>query len=125
MTLTDNTQKIFDLVKELTVVELNELVKALEEEFGVSAAAGMVVAGGVAGGDDDGASDSVSVELSEVGQQKISVIKAIKEALGVGLKEAKDLVSAVPAMVKENITADEAEALKTKLEEAGATITLK
>lgn len=124
--LSANAQKILDLVKDLTAVELNQLVKALEEEFGVSAAAPVMMwGGGWAGGDDDGASDSVTVELAEVGQQKIAVIKAVKEILGLGLKEAKEIVEKAPAAVKENITADEAESIKAKLEEAGATVALK
>lgn len=122
--LSADAQKILDLVKNLSAIELNQLVKWLEEEFGVSAAAAMV-AWPAAGGADDGASDSVSVEIAEVGQQKIAVIKAIKDIMGVGLKEAKDLVGAVPAMVKEWIPVEEAEAIKAKLEEAWATVNLK
>lgn len=127
VTLSENAQKILDLVKELSAVELNQLVKALEEEFGVSAAAPVMMAWGWAGGGDDdgGSSDSVTVELAEVGQQKIAVIKVIKEILGVGLKDAKAVVEKAPTAVKENVTADEAEAIKTKLEEAGATVSLK
>lgn len=128
MELSANAQKIFDLVKDLTAVELAALVKALEEEFGVTAAS-MVVAGGAAGaagGDDDGGEkDSFNVELTDVGQQKIAVIKVVKEILGVGLKDAKEKVGGAPVIIKENVKADEAEALKTKLEEAGATVTLK
>ena len=126
MDLSKNAQKIFDLVKDLTAVELAALVKALEEEFGVTAAS-MVVAW-AAGGDADGGTegkDTFTVELTEVGQQKIGVIKVVKELLGVGLKEAKELVEKAPAPVKENVKSDEAEAIKTKLEEAWATVTLK
>lgn len=123
--LTGNAKKIFDLVDGLTAVELNALVKALEEKFDVSAAAPVMMAGGAAGGDDEGASDSVTVELTEVGQQKIAVIKTIKEILWVGLKEAKEVVEKAPAPVKEGIPAEEAELIKAKLEEAGATVTLK
>ncbi len=126
MTLTNNAQKIFDLVKELTAVELAELVKALEEEFGVTAAA-MVVAGGATGGDEGGAAakDSVNVELTDAGQQKIAVIKVVKEILNIDLKAAKDLVEKAPVMVKENVKQDEGETLQNKLQEAGATVTLK
>lgn len=124
MELSANAQKIFDLVKELTAVELAVLVKSLEEEFGVTAAS-MVVAGWAAAEEDAGEKDSFNVELTDVGQQKIAVIKVVKEVLGVWLKEAKELVSGAPALVKENVKADEAEAIKTKLEEAGATVTLK
>ena len=129
MELTKNQQQVIDLVKEMSAVELNGLVKALEEEFGVTAAA-MVVAGGAAGGAaaDAGAaggSDSVNVELTEAGQQKIAVIKVVKEVLGIDLKAAKDLVEAAPKIIKENVKTEEAEALKTKLTEAGATVNFK
>ena len=128
MDLTKNQQQVIDLVKEMSAVELNGLVKALEEEFGVSAAA-MVVAGGAAGGaaaaDAGAASDSVNVELTEAGQQKIAVIKVVKEVLGIDLKAAKDLVEAAPKIIKENVKTEEAEALKTKLTEAGATVNFK
>lgn len=123
--LTGNAQKIFDLVDGLTAIELNALVKALEEKFEVSAAAPVMMAGWGAGGDDDGASDSVTVELAEVGQSKIAVIKAIKEILGVGLKEAKDMVQEVPVAIKEKIPMEEAEAISNTLKEAGATVNLK
>ena len=129
MDLNKNQQQVIDLVKEMSAVELNGLVKALEEEFGVTAAA-MVVAGGAAGGAaaDAGAgagSDSVNVELTEAGQQKIAVIKVVKEALGIDLKAAKDLVEAAPKIIKENVKTEEAEALKAKLTEAGATVNFK
>ena len=126
MDLTKNQQQILDLVKEMNAVELNGLVKALEEEFGVTAAA-MVVAGGAAAGAaaDAGASDAMNVELADAGQQKIAVIKVVKEALGLDLKAAKELVEKAPVIIKENAKADEAEALKTKLTEAGATINFK
>lgn len=122
--LTGNAQKIFDLVDGLTAIELNALVKALEEKFEVSAAAPVMMAGWGDGGDDE-ASDSVTVELAEVGQSKIAVIKAIKEILGVGLKEAKDMVQEVPVAIKENIPMEEAEAIQNTLVEAGATVNLK
>ena len=127
MELTKNQQQVIDLVKEMSAVELNGLVKALEEEFGVSAAA-MVVAGGAAGGaaaDAGAGSDSVNVELTEAGQQKIAVIKVVKEVLGIDLKAAKDLVEAAPKIIKENVKMEEAEALKAKLTEAGATVNFK
>lgn len=125
MSLTNNGQKIFDLVKELTAVELADLVKALEEEFGVTAAA-MVVSGGAAGGDDSaGAKDSVNVELTDAGQQKIAVIKVVKELLNIDLKAAKDLVEKAPVVIKEGVKQDEGETLQAKLQEAGATVNLK
>ena len=127
MDLTKNQQQILDLVKEMNAVELNGLVKALEEEFGVTAAA-MVVAGGAAAGAgaaDAGASDAMNVELADAGQQKIAVIKVVKEVLGLDLKAAKELVEKAPVIIKENVKAEEAEALKTKLTEAGATIHFK
>lgn len=125
MSLTNNAQKIFDLVKELTAIELADLVKALEEEFGVTAAA-MVVSGGAAGGDDSaGAKDSVNVELTDAGQQKIAVIKVVKELLNIDLKAAKDLVEKAPVVIKEGVKQDEGEILQAKLQEAGATVNLK
>ncbi|MDD3262503.1 MAG: 50S ribosomal protein L7/L12 [Candidatus Absconditabacteria bacterium] len=125
--MTQNAQKVLDLISEMNPVELNGLVKAIEEKFGVSAAA-MVVAGGAAAGAADAgavASDSVNVELTDAGQQKIAVIKVVKEALNLGLKEAKDLVEKAPVVVKENVKQEEADALKAKLEEAGATVSFK
>jgi ribosomal protein L7/L12 len=127
MDLTKNQQQILDLVKEMNAVELNGLVKALEEEFGVTAAA-MVVAGGAAAGAgaaDAGASDAMNVELADAGQQKIAVIKVVKEVLGLDLKAAKELVEKAPVIIKENVKSEEAEALKTKLTEAGATVNFK
>ncbi len=125
MSLSNNSQKIFDLVKELTAVELAALVTALEEEFGVTAAA-MVVSGG-GNSDDSGsaAKDSVNVELTDAGQQKIAVIKVVKELLNIDLKAAKDLVEKAPVVIKENVKQDEGESLQIKLQEAGATVTLK
>ncbi len=121
-----STQEFIDAIKELTVLELNDLVKACEEEFGVSAAAGVVVA---APGADAGAAveekTEFDVELTEVGPNKVKVIKVVREATGLGLKEAKDLVDAAPKMVKEAATKAEAEEIKTKLEAEGAKITLK
>lgn len=127
MELTQNAQKVLDLISEMNPVELNGLVKAIEEKFGVSAAA-MVVAGGTAAGAADAgaaASDSVNVELTDAGQQKIAVIKVVKETLNLWLKEAKDLVEKAPVIVKENAKQEEADALKAKLEEAGATVSYK
>jgi large subunit ribosomal protein L7/L12 len=127
MELTKNAAKVLELVKELSLIEMNSLVKAMEEEFGVSAAAGVMVAGAAAGGDAAAGADidSVSVELSDAGQQKIAVIKVVKEILNVDLKAAKDLVEKAPTMVKEAIKAEEAEAIKAKLEEAGAKVNLR
>ena len=120
------TAEFIDAIKELSVLELNDLVKACEEEFGVSAAAGVVVA---AAGADAGAAaeekDSFDVELTEVGAEKVKVIKVVREATGLGLKEAKDVVDSAPKMVKEGATKEEAEELKKKLEEVGAKVTLK
>lgn len=125
--LTDKAKKIFDLVKELSAVELSQLVKSLEKEFGVSAAAPMMMAGGAWGGDDadSGWSDLVSVELTEIGQQKISVIKVVKEVLDIDLKASKELVEKAPTFVKEKISSADADIIKGKLEAAGATVTLK
>ena len=121
------TQEFIDAIKELTVLELNDLVKACEEEFGVSAAAGVVVA--VAGAGDAGAAaeekDEFDVELTEVGAEKVKVIKVVREVTGLGLKEAKDLVDGAPKVLKEAASKDEAEAIKKSLEEVGAKVTLK
>lgn len=120
------TQEFIDAIKELTVLELNDLVKACEEEFGVSAAAGAVVVaaadGGAAAAEEKTEFD---VELTEVGPNKVKVIKVVREATGLGLKEAKDLVDAAPKTLKEGISKDEAEELKTKLEAEGAKVTVK
>ena len=120
---------ILDAVKELTVLELNELVKACEEEFGVSAAVPMAVAGMPAAGGAAAAAEEEKTEFDVVmtsfGAQKVGVIKVVRELTGLGLKEAKELVEGVPSKVKENVSKDEAEALKAKLEEAGATIEIK
>ena len=122
-----STQELIDAIKELTVLELNDLVKACEEEFGVSAAAGVVVA--AAGGAEAGAAaeekTEFDVELTEVGPNKVKVIKVVREATGLGLKEAKDLVDAAPKMLKEGASKEEAEDIKTKLEAEGAKVTLK
>ncbi len=118
------TQEIIEVIKGLSVLELNELVKACEEEFGVSAAAGVVVA--AAAGDAAGAADEKTefdVELTE--GAGVPVIKAVREITGLGLKEAKDLVTAAPKVVKEGVSKHEAEAIKKQLEEAGAKVTIK
>ena len=118
-------QELIDAIKELTVLELNELVKACEEEFGVSAAAGVVVA--AAGGAAEAAEEKTEfdVELTEVGPNKVKVIKVVREATGLGLKEAKDLVDNAPKMIKEGVSKEEAEEVKGKLEAEGAKVTLK
>lgn len=120
------TQEIIDVIKGLTVLELNDLVKACEEEFGVSAAAGVVVAAGAAGAA-GGADEKTEfdVELTEVGPNKVKVIKAVREATGLGLKEAKELVDNAPKVIKEGASKEEAEDIKTKLEAEGAKATLK
>ena len=120
-----STQELIDAIKELTVLELNDLVKACEEEFGVSAAAGVVVAAAADAGAAVEEKDSFDVELTEVGAEKVKVIKVVREATGLGLKEAKDVVDSAPKMVKEGATKEEAEELKKKLEEVGAKVTLK
>ena len=119
------TEEIIEVIKGLTVLELNDLVKACEEEFGVTAAAGVVVA---AAGAEGGAAEEKTefdVELTEVGDQKVKVIKAVKDATGLGLKEAKEVVDGAPKVVKEGVSKEEAEALKSQLEEVGAVVTLK
>ncbi|HJB83515.1 MAG TPA: 50S ribosomal protein L7/L12 [Candidatus Mediterraneibacter gallistercoris] len=120
------TAEMIDAIKELSVLELNELVKACEEEFGVSAAAGVVVA--AAGGDAAGAAeekDEFDVELVSAGASKVKVIKAVREITGLGLKEAKELVDNAPKVVKEAVSKAEAEEIKAKLEEQGAEVNLK
>ena len=121
-----STQEFIDAIKELTVLELNDLVKACEEEFGVSAAAGVVVA---AAGDGAAAEaeekTEFDVELTEVGPNKVKVIKVVLEVTGLGLKEAKDVVDSAPKMVKEGASKEEADDIKAKLEAEGAKVTLK
>lgn len=120
------TQEFIDAVKELTVLELNDLVKACEEEFGVSAAAGVMVAAAGAGeAAEVEEKTEFDVELSEVGPNKVKVIKVVREATGLGLKEAKDLVDTAPKLVKEAVSKAEADELKGKLEAEGAKVTLK
>ncbi len=120
------TQEFIDAIKEMSVMELNDLVKACEEEFGVSAAAGVVVA--AAGGDaaaGGAEKDEFDVELTEVGSAKVKVIKVVREVTGLGLKEAKEVVDSAPKVVKEGASKEEAEEIKTKLEAEGAKVTLK
>lgn len=117
---------IVDAVEKLTAIELSELVKVLEEKFGVSAAAPMMMAAGPAAGAAAAEEKTeFTVELTDAGANKINVIKAVREATGLGLKEAKDIVDAAPKVVKENVAKADAEALKKKLEEAGAKVALK
>ena len=120
------TAEFIEAIKELSVLELNELVKACEEEFGVSAAAGVVVA---AAGGDAGASaeekTEFDVELTDVGPNKVKVIKVVREATGLGLKEAKDVVDGAPKVLKEAVSKAEADDIKAKLEAEGAKVTLK
>ena len=123
-----STAEIIDAIKELTVLELNDLVKACEEEFGVSAAAGVVVAaaGGAAEGGAAGEEKSeFDIELTDVGPNKVKVIKVVREATGLGLKEAKDLVDSAPKILKEGASKEEADDIKAKLEAEGAKVTLK
>jgi large subunit ribosomal protein L7/L12 len=117
-------EQIIEAVEKMTVLELNDLVKTIEEKWGVSAAA-VAVAGPAAGGDAAEEKTDFTVELTDGGAQKIAVIKVVKEVLGLGLKEAKDMVDGAPAVVKEGMKKEDAEALKAKLEEAGAKVTLK
>ena len=120
------TAEMIEVIKELSVLELNELVKACEEEFGVSAAAGVVVA--AAAGDGAGAAeekDEFDVELTEVGPNKVKVIKVVREITGLGLKEAKEVVDGAPKVVKEGVSKAEAEEIKAKLEAEGAEVNLK
>ena len=120
------TQEFIDAIKGMTVLELNDLVKACEEEFGVSAAAGVVVAaagdGAAAGGAEK---DEFDVELTEVGPNKVKVIKVVREVTGLGLKEAKEVVDGAPKVVKEGASKEEAEDIKAKIEAEGAKVTLK
>ncbi len=128
--LSKDAQKVIDSVEKMTVLELSQLVKALEEKFGVVAAAPVAVAGAAApagGGDEaaDTGSDTVDVILKSAGDKKIQVLKAVRELTGLGLKEAKELVDAAPKAVKEGVAKDEADSIKKQLEEQGAEIELK
>lgn len=119
-----NIENIIAEIKEASILELNDLVKAIEEEFGVTAAA--PVAAAAAGGADAGAAkDSFDVELTSAGDKKVAVIKVVREITGEGLKEAKAIVDGAPSVLKEGVATAEAEELKAKLEEAGASVTLK
>ena len=119
-----NIENIIAEIKEASILELNDLVKAIEEEFGVTAAAPVAVAAAGAG-EAAAAKDSFDVELTAAGDKKVGVIKAVREITGLGLKEAKELVDGAPTVLKEGVAAAEAEEIKTKLEEAGASVTLK
>ena len=119
------TEEFIAAIKELSVLELNDLVKACEEEFGVSAAAGVVVAAAGAAGEAAEEKDEFDVELTEVGANKVKVIKVVREVTGLGLKEAKAIVDGAPKVVKESASKAEAEDIKTKLEAEGAKVTLK
>ena len=119
-------EQIIEAVKNMTVLELNDLVKAIEEEFGVTAAAPVVVAGGAAAGGEAAAEKTeFDVILADGGAQKIKVIKVVRELTGLGLKEAKDLVDNTPKPIKEGVSKEEAEEIKAKLEEAGASVEIK
>ena len=119
------TAEFIEAIKELTVLELNDLVKACEEEFGVSAAAGVVVAAAGAGAAAAEEKSEFDVELTDVGPNKVKVIKVVREATGLGLKEAKDLVDGAPKVLKEQASKEEADDIKAKLEAEGAKVTLK
>lgn len=124
--MSEKLQTIISSVEQLTVLELAELVKAMEEKFGVSAAApAMMMAAAPAAGAAAEEKTEFNVELTEIGQNKINVIKAVKEITGLGLADAKGLVDAAPKFIKEGVKKDEAEAMKKKLEEAGGKVTLK
>lgn len=118
-------QEFIDAIKAMTVLELNDLVKACEEEFGVSAAAGVVVAAAGPAAAAEEEKTEFDVELTEVGAEKVKVIKVVREITGLGLKEAKDLVDGAPKMLKEQASKEEANDIKAKLEEVGAKVTLK
>lgn len=122
--MSEKLEKILNDVSELSVLELNDLVKAFEEKFGVSATA-VAVAGPAAAGPAEDEKTTANVELTDGGANKIAVIKVVKEVLGLGLKEAKDLVDAAPSMLKQDMKKEEAEDLKKKIEEAGGKVTLK
>ena len=117
-------QELIDAIKELTVLELNDLVKACEEEFGVSAAAGVVVAAAGPAAEVEEKTE-FDVEFTEIGSEKVKVIKVVREITGLGLKEAKDVVDNAPKTLKEAVSKDEAEEIKKKLEEVGAKVTVK
>lgn len=120
-----NQEQIIEAIKEMSVLELNDLVKAIEEEFGVTAAAPVAAAGAAGGADAAAEQTEFDVELTSAGSSKIKVVKAVKEATGLGLKDAKELVDGAPKVVKEGLSKEDAEALKSQLEEVGATVELK
>lgn|SRR5690625_4306560 len=119
------SEKIIEAVKEMSVLELNDLVKAIEEEFGVTAAAPVAAAGGAPGAEAEAEQSEFDVVLENAGASKIKVIKVVREITGLGLKDAKDLTDAAPKEIKEGVAKEEAEEMKAKLEEAGATVELK
>lgn len=118
-------EQIIEAIKEMSVLELNDLVKAIEEEFGVTAAAPVAVAGGAAGGDAAEEQTEFDVVLTDAGASKIKVVKAVREITGLGLKDAKELVDNAPGAIKEGVAKEEAEEMKAKLEEVGAGVELK
>ena len=120
-----NQEQIIEAIKEMSVLELNDLVKAIEEEFGVTAAAPVAMAGAAGGADAAAEQTEFTVELTNPGASKIKVVKAVKEITGLGLKDAKDLVDNAPKAIKEGVSKDEAEEIKAKLEEVGATVEVK
>ena len=123
--LSKNAQEILEKVEQLTLIEASDLIKAMEEKFGVSAAAQVVSSGAGAQAEAGEAKSSFDVELTATGESKISVIKVVKEITGLGLKEAKDIVDAAPKMIKEGVKKEEAEDMKKKIEAAGGVVTLK
>jgi len=123
--MNEKIEKLMEEVKALTVLELNELVKALEEEFGVTAAAPVAAAGAAPAGAAAAEQSEFTVVLKEVGANKMNVIKVVKDLTGLGLKEAKEIVDGAPKTIKENVAKEEAESMKAKLAEAGATVELK
>ncbi|TQS76084.1 50S ribosomal protein L7/L12 [Ornithinibacillus gellani] len=118
-------EQIIEAIKEMSVLDLNDLVKAIEEEFGVTAAAPVAVAGGAGGGEAAEEKTEFDVVLENAGASKIKVVKAVREITGLGLKDAKDMVDNAPKAIKEGVSKDEAEEVKAKLEEAGATVEVK
>ncbi len=120
-----NIENIIAEIKEASILELNDLVKAIEEEFGVTAAAPVAGAADAGAADAGAAKDSFDVELTAAGDKKVGVIKVVREITGLGLKEAKELVDGAPGVIKEGVPTAEAEEIKAKLEEAGASVTLK
>ncbi|RWZ52132.1 50S ribosomal protein L7/L12 [Halobacillus fulvus] len=120
-----SNEQIIEAIKEMSVLELNDLVKAIEEEFGVTAAAPVAVGGGAAGAEAEEEQTEFDVVLESAGSSKIKVVKAVREITGLGLKDAKDVVDNAPKAVKEGVSKEEAEEIKSQLEEAGASVELK